>query len=246
MAVLLRTFFIGLVVALGGVAAHAQETRRQVADDQRLSPTDIQRLVVGDGYTIVAQRNGIRERLMGDLVKANDRWIVLRSVSEGRHEYGVPVLSSVPFVGKRMFRSVGIGRTDELLWIPREAAQITGRTLAADKPAIDTPQGEDPAPQSDCTVQLVTEQRTAQREGKVVATSDGELTLAIKTVAAVHKPRAVLSRIPVVGSSFYSTTYETRRTKERLALETVLCVRMSNSTGVVAVDERSKDASTAK
>jgi len=235
-----------MVVALGGVAVHAQETRPQVADDQRLSPTDIERLVVGDGYTIVAQRNGIRERLMGDLVKANDRWIVLRSVSEGRHEYGVPVLSSVPFVGKRMFRNVGIGRTDELLWIPREAAQIMGRTLATDKPAIDSPQGGDPALQSDCTVQLVTEQRTVQREGKVVATSDSELTLAIETVEAVHKPRAVLSRIPVVGDSFYSTTYETRRTKERLALEKVLCVRMSNSTRAVAEDETSRDASTAK
>ena len=129
-----------------------------------------------------------------DARRANDRWIVLRSVSEGRHEYGVPVLSSVPFIGKRMFRNVGIGRTDELLWIPREAAQITGRTLATDKPAIEAPQGEDPTPQGDCTVQLVTERRTAQREGKVVATTDGELTLAIETVEAVHKPRAVFSR----------------------------------------------------
>ena len=246
MSVFLRTFLIGLVVALSALTALAQEARRKVADDEKLSPTDIERLVVGDGYTIVAQRNGIRERLMGDLVKANERWIVLRSVSEGRHEYGVPVLSSVPFVGKRMFRNVGIGRTDELLWIPREAAQITGRTLATDKPAVDAPQGEDPALQSDCTVQLVTEQRTVQREGKVVATSDSELTLAIETVEAVHKPRAVLSRIPVVGDSFYSTTYETRRTKERLVLEAVLCVRMSNSTGAVAVDDRSKNASTAK
>ncbi len=55
----------------------------------------------------------------GRLDRANARWLVLHVEREARSERGVPVLSKVPYTG-RLFRNVGIGRTQEVLWIPRD------------------------------------------------------------------------------------------------------------------------------
>ena len=70
---------------------------------------DAETFVIGDWYKLRVKRRGVSTQLKGTLVKVNDQWIVLRIISEGRREFAVPVVSKVPFVGKRLFKNVGIG-----------------------------------------------------------------------------------------------------------------------------------------
>ena len=49
-----------------------------------------ERLIIGDGYLVKVRRGNAEERLVGDLAKANDRWLVLHCRSIG-NEVGVPL-----------------------------------------------------------------------------------------------------------------------------------------------------------
>src|SRR5262245_16127658 len=56
-------------------------------------------LVVGDSYTIRAERHGAKQQFKGELVKANDRWIVLRHITPRRRGWSIPVLAQLPVIG---------------------------------------------------------------------------------------------------------------------------------------------------
>src|SRR5262245_50587476 len=73
-------------------------------------------LVIGDTYTVRADRHGVQKEFSGPLLKANDQWIVLHYVVRGRRELGVPFLSKLPVVGDG-FRIKGVTPRDEFLWI---------------------------------------------------------------------------------------------------------------------------------
>src|SRR5690348_1732613 len=72
----------------------------------------IAHLVVGDSYWLRVDRGGTQQDAYGDLMTVTDRWIVVRSLSEGRNERGVPVLSKIPYL-ERTFKNVGIAQTNE-------------------------------------------------------------------------------------------------------------------------------------
>jgi hypothetical protein len=68
---------------------------------------------------VLEQSNAGQMEIAGRLEQANDRWLVLHVEREGRHETGTPVLSKLPYTN-RLFKNVGVGRTREDCWIPRE------------------------------------------------------------------------------------------------------------------------------
>jgi hypothetical protein len=74
---------------------------------------------LGKECTVVLSSGDEPTEVTGRLDRASVRWLVLHVEREGRSERGVPVLSNVPYTG-RLFKNVGIGRTREDLWIPRE------------------------------------------------------------------------------------------------------------------------------
>ena len=99
-------------------------------------------MIVGDWYAVDVQRKDSRQRLEGDFVKANDRWMVLRRISEGRHDVTVPISSKVPFLKTK---KSAIGVQTEYLWIPRQAATVVSRTPATQRVPLAHALGESPA-----------------------------------------------------------------------------------------------------
>src|SRR5438445_13872384 len=124
--------FVSLLAAAVLLAASSVQAGEPDPD------TRIEHLVVGDGYFIQVERHGVKEVFSGDFAKANDRWIVLHSISEGRSERGVPVLSKIPYIN-RLYKNVGVGRADDVIWIPRDAATIRGRIRAIKPSSIEVP-----------------------------------------------------------------------------------------------------------
>src|SRR5580704_16834235 len=112
-------------------------------------PAPHERLVIGDAYTLEVKRGGVARSFGGNLLKANDKWIVLRRIASGRNDYGVPLLSALPKVGGYFRRSYESLVEDDL-WIPRDAATIESHhhVTAAAKSTV----GERPAPRTKCGV----------------------------------------------------------------------------------------------
>ena len=121
-------YLLGCLIWLAnGGAAHSQEAiavslTEPVQDDFN----------DGDWYTIDVERDGVAKQFEGEFIKSNDQWIILRRISEGRNDVDVPVLAKIPVLGPRVFRRVEVGRLTRFLWIPRDAATITGRVRVAD------------------------------------------------------------------------------------------------------------------
>ena len=91
----------------------------RVAMGQEPIPSDrIEELVSGDRYVVEVKRNDVKQRYEGDLLKVTDEWLVLLQRRECVKETGVPIASKLPYA-KCLFTSVGIGRWNEQLWIPR-------------------------------------------------------------------------------------------------------------------------------
>jgi hypothetical protein len=186
----------------------------------------IDRLVVGDEYWIRVNRNGVDEDSGGDLVKTTDRWLVVHRLSEGRNERGVPVLSKIPYINRR-FINIGIGRTDEYAWIPREAATIRGRLRAAKPVSFDPPPGDEPSMQAECEVSFVdADYKLAERSGKLQAISDDRLTLVTKEAVSHEVRKPGWSNLPLVGGYFVETRTETIETFTDIPRGDILCIRI--------------------
>jgi hypothetical protein len=189
----LLVMLLALVASPAGAAEPAAES------------TDVRHLELGDGYEVVVRREGVEARYSGKLIQMTDEWLVLRTLSEGRNEYGVPIVSKVPYAG-RLFRNVGIGRATTDRWIPRAAATVVGRSLA-DQP------GE--------MVKLMADQpnweqvyRVEFAEAGEAHDHSGEITLEGSTLHytvgighEVDVPMPLLGQLPGVGPLF--TTRET-------------------------------------
>ena len=134
-----RYYVVGAILVLWSPAVCGQDSA------PALPEASIDRLVVGDWYTIDVDRDGFNERFQGDFVKANDRWLVLRRISESRNDVGVPSAPKIPFEKPKQFSKVSIGVQTEYLWIPREAATIAGRTRAVKSQPMAGIDGESPA-----------------------------------------------------------------------------------------------------
>ena len=111
-------------------------------------------LVIGDGYLLRVERNGVRKQFRGNLVKLTDRWIILRRQSVSSASHQIPLLSGIPIVGSIFHTSIP-ERHDEFLWIPREAATVEKRIQAAKPSEVKAPQGDDPPVKVACAVEAV-------------------------------------------------------------------------------------------
>jgi len=226
-----------------------------------LAEADAEALVVGDRYRIRVKRRGISHLVSGDLVKVNNQWIVLRMVSEGRTEFAVPVVSKVPYFGKRLFKNVGIGRIDETLWIPREVATVDQRTITAtapdDKvtqtstfdaqtqqdrkaPPIDPrliPSGEEPPTGSACDLELASSKEVVHASGDVVAVTDEVVSLMITENLQEQIRVPVLGDVPFLGKAFSQTRTIQRQTRRHFDRADLMCVRINNLPAPVATVE---------
>ena len=156
-----------------------------------------ERLVIGDAYTLEVKRGGVVRSFGGNLLKANDKWIVLRRIATGRNDYGVPLLSSLPKVGNYFRRSYESLVEDDL-WIPREAATIISHhhvTTAAPSSAV----GDQPMARTRCGVAFAHGERFERRDGELTAITDDKLT--VLTLGPFRRP--IRSRLP--GTRFFAS-----------------------------------------
>jgi hypothetical protein len=184
----------------------------------------IDHLVVGDTYWIRVERQDVPQDISGDLVKATDRWIVLARLMEGRSDYGVPVLSSIPHIN-RLFKNVGIGRVNEYAWIPRDAVTIRGRVHAANPLAVDPPAGDEPSLRADCEVSYIgAENKADEHYGKLEAISENQLTLLESESYTVEVRKPGWSKLPWIGGYFVESRTETREKRTEIARGDLLCI----------------------
>lgn len=212
------------------------------------STADAETLVVGDWYKVRVKRRGVSAQLQGELVKVNDQWIVLRVISEGRSEYAVPVASKIPYVGKRLFKNVGIGRRDDNLWIPRDAATVEERTSLAQRKgetdgvaqvaaeaASDAPVtvGEEPPAGGACELEIAGAKASEQAVGEVVAVTDDVVSLMVTRNVAVTEVVPLVGELPFVGRAFTRDRVERRKERRQIDRADILCLRVSNHRPVV-------------
>ncbi len=152
------------------------------------------------------------------------------------------MLAKLPFVGPK-FKNVGIGRVDDYVWIPREAATIRGRLRAAKPVAIEPPAGGDePSLRAECEVTFVgCDHKVADLDGKLQRISDDRLTLLKTETSSVEVRKPGWSNLPLVGSYFVDTRMETRETLTDIARKDLLClcIRVVVYSGPVPEDQAS-------
>ncbi|HEX3726176.1 MAG TPA: hypothetical protein VHV08_08030 [Pirellulales bacterium] len=185
------------------------------------------KLNVGDSYTLRAQRHGASQQFQGVLVLVNDRWIVLRYISKEHGVQSVPLLSKLPLVGHH-FQHPSTPRTDEFLWIPREAATVEER-LAATEPASAPPSvGTAPTLHTLCAVELAVGEKVVRHSGGMEALTDEKLTLSVKKTVNVHDPLPALGLPNFTNDTFGKTRAEVRYSREQLSCGDILCIRVPN------------------
>jgi hypothetical protein len=105
-------------------SSRAEDTDRQPPDLAAI-PAGVRVCVDTDSTESGTQRSTSQVR--GTVARSSAEGIVLvDAVTEAQHEFGAPVLGRVP-LANRLFRNVGIGRTehgDEEVWLPAE--QVKG------------------------------------------------------------------------------------------------------------------------
>ena len=232
---MLRRAVEGWVFALVLTAATAISSG-QDASTVTLAEPAVDELTVGDGYAIEVDRGGVRQRLVGDLAKANDRWIILRQVSESRTDFETPVLSKLPFVG-RHFHNIGIGRQTTYVWIPREAATVAGRVVATNREAIDVPADETPPVGNSCRVDVVADGKIATHEGSLAELSDDQLVIASERCVAIKQSVPYVGDLPFVGALFRRVRTETQYVREPIARDAILCVHVAPAARETAIVE---------
>jgi hypothetical protein len=193
-------------------------------------------LVVGDSYTIRVERHGAKRQFQGDLAKVNDRWLVLRHVSNGR-DHGLGPMARLPLVG-RWFRGAITQPVDEYVWIPRDAATVESHGTGARVPGGVT-LGEHPAEQVSCTVEFAKGDRIERREGGMETVNDTAFTIAVPKQVTVEAPLSGFGLASLAGDAMTRTRTETRYSRQLISRSDVMCVRVGNfNPAVLAVGSR--------
>lgn len=110
------------VIALGGALPWAlAEQTPPAASKPEPGTTGVSedRLPIGKECVAVIDSQDGPTEVRGRLKRMDEGWLVLHAELEARVERGAPVLNKVPYVS-RLYKNVGIGRTSEDVWIPRE------------------------------------------------------------------------------------------------------------------------------
>ena len=143
------------------------------ADEAAVRPSDLK---LGDGCVVHVSRNGVHQKYQGSVTKLNDRWLVLTHRIEGRSERRVPVLSSIPLLGRYIYRT-GIARAERSVWIPVDMAVVQER-VAGRSGAPGAPDGEVPRPGENYYVEYLNNNEMISTGWmKLEAVSDTTLTL---------------------------------------------------------------------
>jgi hypothetical protein len=200
----------------------SQNTAVEPADGP-VAKANIQELVIGDIYFIEAERGQVKEQVSGTLVKITDNWIVLHQSTEARSEQGVPVLSNVPYAG-RLFRNVGIGRSDQHTWIPRKAATVRGRVLNSDNGELKVPLVNEPPSDMPCTIVRIQDGEVMHQRFSISGLSDDQVVLERHELRETQVEPSGLGRIPLLGAAFRRTEFQEVKSTERLMLDKVLCI----------------------
>ena len=108
-------------------------------------------LIVGDGYTMEVKRGDVAESCRGDLVKATDKWVVLRNSDVSMQCEGIPFLMDLPLVGELFCRYSDVVEVTDL-WIPREAATLRSHTPGAKVAAANPVVANEPPTAAMCRV----------------------------------------------------------------------------------------------
>jgi hypothetical protein len=143
-------------------------------------PAPRERLVVGDGYTLEVKRGGVTQSFGGNLLKATEKWIVLRRMATGRNDYGVPLLSALPKFGNYFRRSYESLVEDDL-WIPREAATIVSHRHVDTTAAARHIPANEPPPKAHCAVGFVQGEKVVRRDAQLSAIDADHVTLLLMT-----------------------------------------------------------------
>ena len=214
---------VGTILVLWSPAVCGQDSAVAVPE------ASIDRLVVGDWYTIDVDRDGFNEHFQGDFVKANDRWFVLRRISESRNDVAVPSASKNAFLKPKQFSKVSVGIRTEYLWIPREVATVSGRTRAATSQPIADIDGESPAPGAAAPSYY----RQIRRLSSTMGVSWKSRTRRSSSVSGESIQRAVpmLGELPLIGMAFRNVTDHSETVRDEIPWASVLCVRVNEIAG---------------
>jgi hypothetical protein len=143
-------------------------------------PAPREKLVIGDAYTLEVKRGSVTQSFGGNLLKANEQWIVLRRVASGQNDYGVPLLSVLPKVGSYFRRSYESLVEDDL-WIPREAATIVSHRKVDTSAAARNIPANEPPPKAHCGVAFVHEDKFVRRDVQLAAIDANNVTVSMST-----------------------------------------------------------------
>jgi hypothetical protein len=169
-----RLGLLPIWMTLAGLSAPAAA---QVAAPQAAPTAAAEPMIAGDGYLVKVRRGDAEQRLVGDLVKANDRWIVLHTRTLGG-EASAPAAPKNALGQGKVIKNAARKTIDELLWIPRDAAVIQRHHPRASRlPSVQI-QDDSPPRQNPCTVELADGYQVARREGEFLGWAGSELALA--------------------------------------------------------------------
>jgi hypothetical protein len=211
----IRSCVVALVITAAAARASAAEAKKNASSNEPL--------VVGDGYTIRVERQGVSQRFSGDLVKLNDRWIVLHCASKRRHD--TSLFSKIPFLGHKQ-RGASVGRIDELLWIPLEASVVEKRTPATTHTNPQPVAGDAPPAHRGCTVQMAVGGKLLRAEGGLEVVRDDELTIAAPRKVKKEQTPVTPASLASLASTSGIKGYETRYVRRHLPRNDILCIRV--------------------
>jgi hypothetical protein len=225
--------FVGVVLM---VAMCNMLSAQTVPAAETPNENTIDRLVIGDQYTIAVKRNDLEKQYAGELVKANDHWIVLRNVREERTEFGVPILSKVPYVN-RMFKNVGIGRNSDILWLPREFAAIKGRTRSINRDNEPTDLSSLPHRRRHCTLDYFDNDKLVECQGTLKKSTNEHFTIVEERYEEVVQGVPYAKNMPYVGSLFRRTVTRRSEIVHELDRDDILCITQDEIGNEVLEDE---------
>lgn len=230
-----RTHFACSTIALCIVSVAAAARGHESDADTR-----IEHLVPGDGYFVQVAPHGVEQVVSGDLAKLSDHWIMLVSISSAdRIEHGVPVLSHIPHIN-RLFKNVGIGRSQEDVWIPRDAATIRGRIRRLKAAPLEPPAGDEPPMRVDCHITSIGgDSKLVERDGKLTAIAADRLTLLVTETVNVEVRKPGWSSLPLVGGYFIDTRQEMHQSFIDIPAGDIASVRFRSSCSLSLDDQAS-------
>jgi hypothetical protein len=164
----------------------AESSPLATSSAQAESPT----LVLGDAYTFEVKRGDAKQTFGGNLVKTTEQWIVLRRISSGKNESGIPILSAIPKLGN-MFRQAHEGLVEDDLWIPRDAAAIESHMPVSKAAKMKPVLGTEPPTRFRCAMTLAENNEVVRRSGNLAAINEKGVTLLSSGSMWSNQSRAV-------------------------------------------------------